>query len=36
MVDWAPYGNLTRASEIAAGDYRTHEFSIFDQGFFKP
>lgn len=36
MVDWAPYGNLTRATEVAAGDYHTHEFSIFDQGFFKP
>jgi hypothetical protein len=35
MVDWAPYGNLTRANEVTAGDYRTHKFSIFDQGFFK-
>jgi hypothetical protein len=35
MVDWAPYGNLTRANEVPAGDYRTHQFNIFDQGFFK-
>lgn len=35
MVDWAPYGNLTRANEVKAGDYRTHKFSIFDQGFFR-
>jgi hypothetical protein len=32
MVDWAPYGNLTRETEVAAGDYRTHQFSIFTQG----
>ncbi len=31
-VDWAPYGNLIRASEVTAGDYRTHQFDIFQHG----
>lgn len=36
-ADWAPYGNLTRAAEVKAGDYRTHKFSSGPfQGFFNP
>ena len=31
-VDWAPYGNLVRASEVVAGDYRTHQFDVFQHG----
>ncbi|HUW58900.1 MAG TPA: Ada metal-binding domain-containing protein [Planctomycetota bacterium] len=31
-VDWAPYGNLVRASEVKPGDYRTHQFDIFQHG----
>ncbi|KPJ52201.1 MAG: hypothetical protein AMS16_06700 [Planctomycetes bacterium DG_58] len=31
-VDWAPYGNLVRASEVVAGDYHTHQFDIFQHG----
>jgi len=31
-VDWAPYGNLVRASEVTAGDYRTHQFDVFQHG----
>jgi len=36
MIEWAPFGNLIRASEVKAGDYRTHKFSIYQQGFFDP
>lgn len=35
MVDWAPYGDLVRANEVTTGDYRTHQFNIFDQGVFR-
>jgi hypothetical protein len=33
LVEWAPYGNLARAGEVKAGDYRNHRFTIELQGF---
>ncbi len=36
MVDWAPYGILTRAGEFKPGDYKNHQFNIYDQATFKP
>jgi len=35
-LEWAPYGNLTRANEVNTGDYRTHKFRIYQMGFFTP
>ena len=34
-VDWAPFGNLTRETEVATGDYRNHQFSIVLLGAFS-
>ncbi len=36
MVDWAPWGILSRANEVKAGDYKNHSFNIYDQGFYNP
>jgi len=36
MAEWAPYGNLTRASEVNTGDYANHQFRIYQMGFFTP
>ena len=36
VVDWAPWGILSRAGEIRTGDYKNHSFNIYDQGFFNP
>ncbi len=36
-ADWAPYGILTRAGEVKAGDYSKHQFNSGPfQGFFNP
>ena len=35
QVDWAPWGNPVRASEVRPGDYRNHQFNIYQQGFFE-
>ena len=36
-ADWAPYGVLTRAGEVKAGDYKYHKFTSGPfQGFFNP
>ena len=36
MIDWAPFGVLTRAGERKPGDYKDHQFNIYDQGTFIP
>jgi hypothetical protein len=35
-VEWAPYGSLSRATEVQPGDYRNHKFRIYQMGFFTP
>jgi hypothetical protein len=35
VIDWAPYGNLTRAYEVRSGDYSNHQFSILMQGVYN-
>jgi hypothetical protein len=35
-AEWAPYGSLSRATEVNTGDYRHHKFRIYQMGFFTP
>jgi hypothetical protein len=35
MVDWAPWGVLTRANEVKTGDYSNHKFYIYLNGYLK-
>ena len=32
MVEWAPYGDWSRAADVPTGDYLEHKFKVMEQG----